>query len=140
MGDLQMNDRMQVFTRDEINLIHDASMEILSETGVKFNSEEALDLFRQNGFTVTNPRVYITEKEVMRALETVPSRFVVHARNPQYNVAIGEEDFVFLPTAGAPNVSNADGVRRPATLDDYFTCCKLCLLYTSDAADDYLTV
>ena len=75
-----MSDRMQVFTRNEINLIHDASMEILSETGVKFNSEEALDLFRQNGFKVTNPRAYITEKEVMRALETVPSRFVVHAR------------------------------------------------------------
>jgi trimethylamine--corrinoid protein Co-methyltransferase len=50
-----MSDRMQVFSRDEINLIHDASMEILAETGVKFNSPEALDLFRHNGFTVTNP-------------------------------------------------------------------------------------
>ncbi|MEE4111630.1 MAG: trimethylamine methyltransferase family protein [Desulfobacteraceae bacterium] len=137
---LQMTDRMQVFTRDEINLIHDASMEILSETGVKFNSDEALALFRQNGFTVTNPRVYITEKDVLRALETVPSRFVVHARNPQHNVAIGEDDFVFLPTAGAPNVSNADGVRRPATMEDYFTCCKL--VQTSDQLDmnGYLTV
>ncbi len=135
-----MNDRMQVFTRDEINMIHDASMEILSETGVKFNSKEALDLFRQNGFTVTNPRVYITEKEVMRALETVPSRFVVHARNQKHNVAIGEDDFVFLPTAGAPNVSAADGMRRPAIMDDYHTCCKL--VQTSDQLDmnGYLTV
>ena len=131
---------MQVFSRDEINLIHDASMEILSETGVKFNSPEALDLFRDNGFTVTNPRVFITEKEVMRALETVPSRFVVHARNPEYNVAIGEDDFVFLPTAGAPNVSDADGMRRPAVMEDYFTCCKL--VQTSDQLDmnGYLTI
>jgi trimethylamine--corrinoid protein Co-methyltransferase len=139
-GDLQMNDRMQVFTRDEINLIHDASMEILEETGIKFNSAEALELFRQNGFKVTNPRVYITEKEVMRALETVPSRFVIHARNPTYNVAIGEDDFVFLPTAGAPNVSDADGLRRPAVMDDYHTCCQL--VQTSDQLDmnGYLTV
>jgi trimethylamine--corrinoid protein Co-methyltransferase len=128
-----MHDRMQVFSRDEINLIHDASMEILSETGVKFNSQEALDLFRENGFTVTNPRVFITEKEVMRALETVPSRFVVHARNPQNNVAIGEGDFVFLPTAGAPNVSDADGIRRPAVMEDFNTCCKL--VQTSDQLD-----
>jgi trimethylamine--corrinoid protein Co-methyltransferase len=135
-----MNDRMQVFTRDEINLIHDASMEILAETGIKFNSEEALNLFRQNGFNVTNPRVFITEKEVMRALETVPSRFIVHARNPAYNVAIGEDDFVFLPTAGAPNVSNADGIRRPAIMDDYHTSCKL--VQTSDQLDmnGYLTI
>jgi len=128
-----MNDRMQVFSRDEISLIHDASMEILAETGIKFDSEEALNLFRQNGFTVTNPRVYITEEKVLRALETVPSRFVVHARNPQHNVAIGEDDFVFLPTAGAPNVSDADGARRPATMDDFFTCCKL--VQTSDQLD-----
>ena len=135
-----MSDRMQVFSRDEINLIHDASMEILAETGVKFNSPEALDLFRDNGFTVTNPRVFITEKEVMRALETVPSRFIVHARNPEYNVAIGEDDFVFLPTAGAPNVSDADGMRRPAVMEDYFTCCKL--VQTSDQLDmnGYLTI
>jgi trimethylamine---corrinoid protein Co-methyltransferase len=135
-----MNDRMQVFTRDEINLIHDASMEILAETGIKFNSEEALNLFRQNGFNVTNPRVFITEKEVMRALETVPSRFIVHARNPKYNVAIGEDDFVFLPTAGAPNVSDANGGRRPAVMDDYHTSCKL--VQTSDQLDmnGYLTV
>jgi len=135
-----MSDRMQVFSREEINLIHDATMEILAETGVKFNSEEALDLFRQNGFNVSNPRVYITESEVMRALETVPSRFVVHARNTQYNVAIGEGDFVFLPTAGAPNVSNADGLRRPATMEDYRTSCKL--VQTSDQLDmnGYLTV
>jgi trimethylamine--corrinoid protein Co-methyltransferase len=128
-----MYDRMQVFSRSEIDLIHDASMEILAETGVKFSSEEALELFRKNGFSVTNPRVYISEKEVLRALETVPSRFVVHARNPQNNVAIGEDDFVFLPTAGAPNVSDADGLRRPAVLDDYHVCCKM--VQTSDQLD-----
>ncbi|MEJ2365716.1 MAG: trimethylamine methyltransferase family protein [Deltaproteobacteria bacterium] len=135
-----MSDRMQVFTREEINLIHDASMEILAETGVKFSSEETLDLFRRAGFNVSNPRVYITENEVIRALETVPSRFVVHARNPQYNVAIGEDDFVFLPTAGAPNVSNADGLRRPAPMEDYRIGCKL--VQTSDQLDmnGYLTV
>jgi trimethylamine--corrinoid protein Co-methyltransferase len=55
-------------------------------------------------------------------------------------VAIGEDDFVLLPTAGAPNVSNADGERRPATLEDYHTCCKL--VQTSDQLDmnGYLTV
>ena len=133
IGGLQMYDRMQVFSREEIELIHDASMEILTETGVKFNSPEALDLFRENGFTVTNPRVFITETEVMKALETVPPRFVVHARNPRNNVAIGEDDFAFLPTAGAPNVSDAKGVRRPALMEDYRTCCKL--VQTSDQLD-----
>ena len=65
---------------------------------------------------------------------------MIHARNPTYNVAIGEDDFVFLPTAGAPNVSNAEGLRRPATMDDYHTSCKL--VQTSDQLDmnGFLTV
>jgi trimethylamine--corrinoid protein Co-methyltransferase len=135
-----MNDRMQVFTREEIHLIHDASMEILSETGIKFTSTEALNLFRLNGFKVVDNQVFFTEKQVMTTLQSVPSRFVVHARDPKKNIAIGEDDFVFLSTAGAPNVSNADGVRRPATIEDFHTCCKL--VQTSDQLDmtSYLMV
>ncbi len=128
-----MVDRMQVFSRDEITLIHDASMEILSETGVKFCAAEAVEIFQQHGFKTDGPRVFITEADVLRALETTPSRFSVHARDPDKMVSIGEDDFVFLPTAGAPNVSDADGDRRPATLADYHICCKL--VQTSDQLD-----
>ena len=128
-----MIDRMQVFTKDELGQIHDASMEILADTGLKFNSDEALELFRKHGFKTDVSRVFIREKEVSRALEAVPSRFTVHARNPVHNVSIGEDDFVFLPTGGAPNVITAAGERRPATLEDYHTCCRL--VQTSDQLD-----
>jgi trimethylamine--corrinoid protein Co-methyltransferase len=128
-----MNDRMQVFTREEIDLIHDASMDILAETGIRFHSPEALGLFRDNGFRVVGKQVYFSETQVMQAIESVPSHFIVHARNPENNIAIGEEDFAFLPTAGAPNVSNGNGNRRPATLEDFNTCCKL--VQTSDQLD-----
>ena len=128
-----MQDRMQVFSRDELQLVHDASMDILAETGVRFNAEEALEIFCRHGFRTDSTRVFITEKDVHRALETVPSRFTISARNPAHNVAIGEDDFVFLPTGGAPNVVNATGRRRPATLADYHDCCKL--VQTSDQLD-----
>jgi len=125
-----MTDRMQVFTREELNKIHDASMEILADNGLKFNSSEALELFKTNGFKTDDSRVYIMEKDVRNALETVPSRFRLSARNPVYDVAIGEDNFVFLPTGGAPNVVTAAGEMRPATLKDYHTCCRL--VQTSD--------
>jgi len=128
-----MTDRMQVFRGYELSQIHNASMEILRDTGVKFNSGRALALFETHGFRTEGSRVFITEKEVRRALEMVPSRFKVRARNPAYDAAIGENDFVFLPTGGAPNVSNFTGKRRPATLADYHTSCKL--VQTSDQLD-----
>ena len=128
-----MNDRMQAFGHEELERIHDASMEILADVGVKFSSNEALELFKKNNFKTDKSCVFITEKDVRDALERVPSRFIVHARNPLYNVAIGEDDFVFLPTAGAPNVVDSTGEQRSATLQDYQTCCQL--VQTSDQMD-----
>jgi len=128
-----MTDRMQVLSNGELSLIHDTSVEVLAETGMKFNSDKVLDIFQQHGFKTDGTRVFITEKELRSALETVPSRFTIHARNPAHHVAIGEDDFVFLPTGGAPNVVTADGEMRPATLADYHNCCRL--VQTSDQLD-----
>ena len=128
-----MTDRMQVFAKEELSRIHDASMEILAETGLKFNSHTALELFESHGFKVDDTRVFMTEKDVADALATAPSRFKVRARNPIYDVYVGEDDFVFLPTGGAPNVVDANGERRPATLEDYQTSCRL--VQTSDQLD-----
>jgi trimethylamine--corrinoid protein Co-methyltransferase len=124
---------MQVFSRNEIIQIHDASMEILTETGLRFDSNETLDIFEQHGFKRDGTKVYITEKDVQEALDTAPSRFRMRARNPAHNVAIGEEHFVLLPTAGSPYVVTYSGKRRPATLDDYQVCCQL--VQTSDQLD-----
>lgn len=128
-----MIDRMQVFQEHELSLIHDASMEILGQIGVRFHSGEALELFQKHGFKSDGNNVFFLEKDVMSALDTVPSRFVVYARNPENDVSIGENDFVLLPTGGAPNVSAGNGELRPATLNDYHDCCKL--VQTSDQLD-----
>ena len=128
-----MCDRMQVFTPDELNLIHNTSMDILMDAGVRFIADEALEMFRHHGFRTDGTRVFFTEKNVTRALETVPPRFTIRARNPVYNVSMGEDDFVFLPTGGAPNVVSFTGKWRPATLADYQACCKL--VQTSDQLD-----
>lgn len=128
-----MIDRMQAFAHEELSQIHDASMEILVDTGLRFNSSDALEIFQKHGFRTDGTRVFINENDVRSALETVPSRFTLRARNTAHNVTIGEDDFVFLPTGGAPNVVTYTGERRPATLEDYHTCCQL--VQTSDQLD-----
>lgn len=128
-----MTDRMQVFDKSELGIIHDASMEVLGKTGVRFNSSEAVDLFRRHGFRTDGVNVFFTETQVYAALKTAPSRFMIRAANPEKNVWVGEDDFVLLPTGGAPNVSAFDGRQRPATLADYHVCCQL--VQTSDQLD-----
>jgi trimethylamine--corrinoid protein Co-methyltransferase len=128
-----MTDRMQVFSAAELALIHDASMDILTHTGVAIASPGAVDLFRHRGFAVDGIHVRLTEKQVATALDSAPSRFTLQALNPANQVAIGGDDFVFLPTGGAPNVAPATGGLRPATLADYHNCCRL--VQTSDQLD-----
>ena len=120
-----MYDRMQNLSQTQMEKIHDAAMDLLKTTGVAFNDQEALDIFKDNGFTVEGSTVFFQESQIQKALETAPKRFTVHARNPEKSVEVGEDDFVFLPGYGAPFVMDADGTQRQATMEDYNTFCKL---------------
>lgn len=120
-----MYDRMQELTRQQMEKIHDSAMDLLKNTGVAFNDEEGLEIFRSNGFRVDGSTVFFEESQIQKALETAPKRFTVHARNPEKNVEIGEDDFAFLPGYGAPFVMDINGNQRQATMEDYDKFCKL---------------
>jgi trimethylamine---corrinoid protein Co-methyltransferase len=128
-----MYDRLQELTNEQMTRVHDASMDLLKNTGIAFFEDEALEIFRKNGFKVDGNTVYFEEKDIRKALETVPSKFTVQARNPQKSVSIGEDDFVFAPGYGAPFVISSQGEQRHATMDDYDNFCKL--IHTSKYID-----
>jgi trimethylamine--corrinoid protein Co-methyltransferase len=120
-----MYDRMQELSTQNMEKIHAAAMDLLKTTGVSFNEEEALEIFKANGHRVEGTVVFFEESDIKKALKTAPRRFTVHARNPAKSVEIGEDDFVFLPGYGAPFVMDARGERRQATMEDYDNFCKL---------------
>ena len=120
-----MYDRMQELQTEECTRVHDSAMELLKTTGIVFNDDEAIDIFKKNGVKVEGKKVFLAEKDVRDAVEKAPSKFTIAARNPEKNVTIGEDDFVFVPGYGAPYVMGSDGVQRHATMEDYDTFCKL---------------
>ncbi len=116
---------MQTFTKEDLDRVHHASMDILENTGVAFNDAESVALFKRNGFNVRGNVVTFTETAVLRALETAPSRFKVTARNPEKSVWIGEGDWVLVSTYGPPFICSRTGEERPATMADYDMVCKM---------------
>lgn len=120
-----MYDRMQTLTTDELNTIHNASMGILSNTGVAFNEPDAIALFASRGFSVDGKVVRFSEEQVQSALSLAPSRFKLVARNPEKSVWVGGDDWVFVPTYGAPFKIGADGVKYPGTMQDFDAFCML---------------
>jgi trimethylamine--corrinoid protein Co-methyltransferase len=120
-----MFDGMRAITRRQINRIHDASMDLLKNTGIKFNEAEALRIFKQHGLKVDGNVAFLQEADVLKALETAPTQFVIHARNPANDVAVGNNKLVLAPGYGAPYMVSVDGNRCKGALDDYINLCKL---------------
>ena len=121
---------MQTFSNYELTIIHEASLKILARTGVDFNDDTICRLFKHHGFKTNGSKVFFGEAQIISALQSTVPEFTLHARNPEYTLDIGNDNFVFLPTGGAPNIADAQGNQRPSTLADYRKCCKL--VQTSD--------
>jgi trimethylamine--corrinoid protein Co-methyltransferase len=116
---------MQTYTEKELTAIHDASMDLLQNTGVAFNDDEALSIFKKNGLRVDGKTVFFSEKTVRHAIESAPAEFRIAARNPAHTISIGGKGVAFAPGYGASFIITRNGDQRKATMADYDMFCKL---------------
>jgi len=120
-----MPQRFNNFSTEQLQTIHKASLEILEETGVEFPGKAGLEVFRKNGFRTDGEKVFITEKQLEKALATAPLSFRLRARNPENDLNLGGGDFVLAPTGGAPHIMDLSGELRECSLEDYRDFAKL---------------
>lgn len=120
-----MYDRMYSLSDNELQKIHEASIKILSDTGVAFMDTDAIEIFKENGFIVKNSTVFFSKEQIQTALSLAPSNFTVHARNPEKNIEIGGDSCTFAPAYGAPFITLPDGSQRAGTMEDYKRFCML---------------
>lgn len=108
-----------------VEQIHQASLKILAEIGVKFGSERANELFRANGFRQENGRTYFTEEEINKYLNMATKEFTVYGRDENYFINVNTEEVNYTPGYGSPRITNADGSVREALFDDYLKMANL---------------
>jgi trimethylamine--corrinoid protein Co-methyltransferase len=100
-------------------------MGILQKVGIRFNNHEAVEIFKKNGFRVSGDVIFFKERHIQKALETAPASFKLFARNPEKDLTIGGDEFVFAPGYGAPFMLSTGGDKREALMEDYHNFCKL---------------
>jgi trimethylamine--corrinoid protein Co-methyltransferase len=125
MENAMLKNWCEFLSPSDIQAIHDTSMKIMGEIGILFPEENALEIFRKNGFKVEGKKVFFSQEQVMGAVKNVPDQFTLHARNPDRNVIIGNGKPVFAPGYGAPFLVDAQEGKREPTLDDYHNLVKL---------------
>jgi trimethylamine--corrinoid protein Co-methyltransferase len=109
-----------------ISAIHKATLKVLSNTGFRFVSENALGIFKKHGFQIEGQRVYFTEAQIYRALESIPKRFTILARNPNHNITMEPGVVSFGLGRGAVNMVQPDGSFQRGTKEDVIASSKLC--------------
>ncbi len=97
---------------------------LISEIGVEFLHEEALEHFRRAGQRVEDSVVKLDPEFVLEQVAAAPSEFELAARNPARNVHVGGRHMFFAPTQGPPFVRKGDE-RREGTLADFTELCQL---------------
>jgi trimethylamine--corrinoid protein Co-methyltransferase len=97
---------------------------IVSELGIEFLYEEALDVFRGAGQEVDGQLVRFDPDWILEQVAKAPPEFDLQARNPERTVHVGGSHMVFSAVYGCPFVR--EGLeRRDATYDDFRNLVKL---------------
>lgn len=118
--------------------LQEATLKILEDTGVQFPSEKALAIFADHGAEVDHGTqvVKIPRDLVHKAMSTVPRYFILGARNPDFDLQLGEGVSYFTndgcghevvdPKTGQRRASTKADVGMMARINDYLSSMSFC--------------
>ena len=118
---------LEVLTREQVERILEAAYQVLEEAGLEIRSAAARAVYARAGALVDEPTqmVRLGRELVEAQLRTAPERFVLHARNPERHLHVGDNVVNFGPVTGAPNIRDSEGGRRYGDLEAFRNILKL---------------
>ena len=93
-----------LLTQEQVEKVHDASLEILEDVGLKVRYEPARELFKKHGCSVEEERVRFPRAVVEKYRKLVPSSFTFHARDPKFDKTIPQDSPVIVTASSAPDI------------------------------------
>jgi len=119
--------RSNSLAREEITLLHEASLEIMTRTGMRFFDQEALELFRKGGAQVTDGNlVCIPSHLVEWALRSAPKNITIFDQTGKRAMSLGGYRSYFGPGSDCMYIYDLDlGERRTSVLQDVINGVRL---------------
>jgi trimethylamine--corrinoid protein Co-methyltransferase len=118
--------RIQVLDESSLDRIHNTSLRILREVGVKIDHPQALKMLKAEGAEVEGNCVYLSSELVERSIQSAPAKVTLFARDPEKNIYLGEGRVHFTNGFGATWVEDPQSRQlRDATLEDLATYTRL---------------
>ncbi len=113
---------LEIVTEEQIEAIHQGTLDVLQETGVRFESKRALKLFEKNDCQVdwSSNRVKFPPALVEDCLCRCPSSFRIKARDPKDDLVLGGDRVYFCPYPGMNTVDLDTMEMRMAKKKEYY--------------------
>jgi trimethylamine---corrinoid protein Co-methyltransferase len=96
----------ELLTQEQVERVHEASLEILEEVGLLVRHGPARDLFRAHGCDVNSEtnRVKFPRALVEKFRKVYPPKFTFRGRDPKYDKTIPDDSPVIVTGSSAPNI------------------------------------
>ncbi|NIW48383.1 MAG: trimethylamine methyltransferase [Gammaproteobacteria bacterium] len=114
-------------TEEQLQKLHDASLEIMHRTGMRFYDDTALALFKKAGAKISEDNlVQIPPKLVEWAIKTAPKDIPIYDQNGRQTMSLGGDRSYFGVGSDCMHIYDLDsGKRRKAVLDDVINGVRL---------------
>src|SRR5215510_4115218 len=116
--------RYEILSAEALETLDKGWRRLMTEIGVEFMDDRALELFRQAGQRVEDRTVFLDPDFVLEQVAKAPSEFDLQARIPENSVHIGGDSMAFGAVYGPPFVREGD-VRRDGTMEDFRNFARL---------------
>ena len=118
---------LEILAPDEVEAIHDTSMQVLERYGIEFRSDKALAVLESAGADIDRDTQIVRFERglVEETLAHAPSEFTLRARNPDRYVTIGGRHISFDSVGGPPNGSDCEKGRRMGNFEDFCAFVRL---------------
>ncbi len=110
-----------------LEALHETTLDILQETGIVFQSEECLEVFKKHGAKVDGQTVFMPKEMVNKAIETTPSTFTWDARNSERSITVGaQQEGIHVSVNNGPiYIQDIENGRRLGAMKDLINLYKL---------------
>jgi trimethylamine--corrinoid protein Co-methyltransferase len=118
---------LRLLAEEDVERIHDASLDVLADVGVMFHSQRALDVLEAHGASVDRETTVarIPAATVDAALKTLPAAFTLGGRTPEFDLPLDGEHVYLCSDGCATFVRDADGAVRPSVKQDVYDAARV---------------
>ncbi len=113
--------KLEILTPAEVKKIHDATLHIIENVGIRFPSQRALEIWAANGADVNREKKIVKIKPhiIEDAIKKAPPAYPLAARDPEQDLPLdGNHVFVGTDGCGVEVIDIETGQRRTSKLSD----------------------